>query len=267
MNNLIAVKEEMDLNLVLKEIDTMQAMCTSLMKTKHYQQMGEAGLFAIVQKAKSLNLNPLEALNGGLYFVQGKVGMSAELMNSMIRKAGHSIKKDSKSNETICILHGTRIDNGDTWTVSFSIDDAKRAGLLKNMYDKYPSIMLYNRAMSMLARQLFPDIIKGAGYTVEELKEIKSSEVEVSEVKDSFLIEDKISEEQIKELSDLLSKCDTNFIVKIWGTLKKTQGISCYEEIPYSLFDRLKQAALKNSTEYQNQLNEDALEKSEAIEV
>ena len=160
MNNQLTIREEMSFDLILKDVESMQNMCASLLKTKHYQQMGEAGLFAIVQKAKSLNLNPIEALNGGLYFVQGKVGMTAELMNSLIRQAGHSITKDPKSNETICILHGKRINNGDIWTVSFSIEDARRAGLLKNMYDKYPSIMLYNRAMSMLARQLFPDVIK-----------------------------------------------------------------------------------------------------------
>lgn len=248
MNNQLTVREEMSLDIILKDVETMQAMCASLMKSKHYQTMGEAGLFAIVQKAKTLNIHPLEALNGGLYYVQGKVGMGAETMNALIRQAGHSITKDPKSSEAICILHGKRINNGDTWTVSFSIEDARRAGLLKNMYDKYPSIMLYNRAMSMLARQLFPDVIKGAGYTVEELKEIKESTpaLKIEEVQE--VQEEKVSQNQIHELIELFSLCDTTYVAKVWSSLRKS-GIKDYENIPISLFDRLTAAATKNIIE------------------
>jgi len=170
--NQLAVREEVNFDVILKDVESMQKMCRELMKTKHYQKMGEDGIFAIIQSSKSLGLNPLEGLNGALYYVQGKVGMGAETMNALIRRRGHSIVKDPKSDNTICILHGKRSDTGDTWTVRFSVDDAKRAGLFKNMYDKYPGVMLYNRAMSMLARQLFPDIIHNAGYNKDELEEI-----------------------------------------------------------------------------------------------
>ena len=255
MSNQLTVRDDMSFDVILKDIETMQSMCATLLKTKHYQAMGEAGLFAIVQKAKTLNIHPLEALNGGLYFVQGKVGMGAETMNALIRQAGHSITKDAKSNETICILHGKRNDNGDTWSVSFSIEDARRAGLLKNMYDKYPAIMLYNRAMSMLARQLFPDVIKGAGYTAEELKEIKentpASKVEsIEEVKEEI-----ISQSQIDQLTETFTACDPEYVGKVWSSLKKS-AISSFEEIPCSLFDRLMTAANKNKTEYQAKLFE-----------
>jgi hypothetical protein len=133
--------------------------------------MGEAGIFAIIQKAKSLKINPIDALGGGLYFTNGKVGMSAEMMNTLIRSHGHSIIKDTKSNDSICILHGKRADNGDTWTESFSIEDAKRAGIYKENtpWGKYPRNMCFNRALSNLARQLFPDVIKGC-YEIDELK-------------------------------------------------------------------------------------------------
>ena len=255
MNNQLTTREEMSFDVILKDVETMQSMCASLMKSKHYQAMGEAGLFAIVQKAKTLNIHPLEALNGGLYYVQGKVGMSSELMASLIRQSGHSIIKDPKSDNTVCILHGKRSDNGDTWTTTFSLEDAKRAGLLKNMFEKYPSVMLYNRAMSMLARQLYPDVIKGAGYTLEELKEIKentpSAKVEpMEEVK-----EERISQSQIDELTEVFSMCDPSYVIKVWGSLRKS-GINSAEDIPCSLFDRLMSAANKNKTECQAKLFE-----------
>jgi|SRR5208282_1891691 hypothetical protein len=165
---LIVKEENFDL---LADIELMQSAAKKLMQTKHYQAMGEAGIFAIIQKAKSLKINPIDALNGGLYFTQGKVGMSAEMMNTLIRIHGHSIQKDSRSNDQICILIGKRADNGDTWITSFSIDDAKRAGIYneKTPWGKYPPNMCFNRALSNLARQLFPDVIKGC-YEIDELK-------------------------------------------------------------------------------------------------
>src|SRR6267142_1927283 len=108
--NQLQVTSEGNFDLILKDVQSMQNMCKELMKTKHYQRMGEDGIFAIVQSAKSLGLHPLEALNGALYYVQGKVGMGSETMNALIRKRGHSIVKAPKSNDTICILHGKRAD-------------------------------------------------------------------------------------------------------------------------------------------------------------
>jgi hypothetical protein len=86
--------------------------------------------------------------------------MSARMMNSRIREKKHSITKDRKSDDEICILHGKRADNGDTWTESFSIQDAQKAGLDKNLvWRNFARDMLFARALSRLARQLFPDVI------------------------------------------------------------------------------------------------------------
>src|SRR5271156_4535850 len=111
------------------EIENTRKVCDILMRTPHYAKMGQEGIYAVVAKAKSLGMDPIEALNGGLYYVQGKVGMSAETMGARMRSSGHSITKDPKSTPTNCILNGKRGDNGDTWQVSFSIEDAKKAGI------------------------------------------------------------------------------------------------------------------------------------------
>jgi hypothetical protein len=234
----------------ITDIENTQKLCLSLLKTPHYSKMGSEGIFAIVSKAKSLGMDLMEALNGGLYYVQGKVGMPAETMASLIRQKGHSIVKDPKSNHEVCILHGRRGDNGDTWTISFSMEDAKRAGLAKNMYDKYPSTMLYCRALSFLARQLFPDIIRGAGYTYDELKEISanSSNVMVSEEKVEF-----ISSEQAAELRKIFLQCDPLYVEQVMIHLKNSSTeIDQLEDIPVTLFDRIMNAALKKQLEYQS---------------
>jgi len=252
--NQIAIKEE-SIELITKDIENMQKMCVTLLKSRHYQSLGDAGIFAIIQKAKSLGMNVLEALNGGLYYVQGKVGMSSEMMASLIRQQKHSIIKDCKSDNTICILHGKRADNGDTWTVSFSMEDARRAGLAKNMYEKYPGIMLYNRAMSMLARQLFPDVIKGAGYTLDELMEIKSSKDTVHNAERVEVVEEekpKISKEQAEELSDILKKCPEEYQETVMEFIGKPPiNAIGLEQIPLHLYDKIKRSALRKIEETQ----------------
>lgn len=146
----------------LDRADEAQKVITKLLQYPHYKKMGAEGVHAIVHKAYSIGANPFDCLNGGMNFINGKVEMSAGMMNQLIRQAGHSITKAKESNNEICILHGKRKDNGDTWLESFSIEEAKQAGLVRNStWSKYPRDMLFARALSRLARQLFPDVIKG----------------------------------------------------------------------------------------------------------
>lgn len=162
-----------DFALQLTELDKIAETCKKLMQTKHYAQIGEAGICAIMARAKALGIHPFEALNGGFHCINGKVGMSTEMMAALVRQKGHSITKDTKSNSEMCILKGKRADNGDEWTCTFSRADAEAAGLWNSVtWKKYPAVMLYNRCMSMLFRQLFPDLSLGAGYVEDELKEI-----------------------------------------------------------------------------------------------
>ena len=190
------------------ELANTKQLCEMLMKTSHYSKMGQEGIFAVVEAAKSLDVDPRQALGGGLYYVKGKVEMSSRMMNALIRSKKHSITRDKRSDEKICILHGKRADNGDTWTESFSLEDASRAGLLgNNVWKIYPKDMLFARALSRLARQLFPDVI-GNCYVEGEIaldKTIKSKEIFEDECEDEILIsesdpiENKFKNEKISE--------------------------------------------------------------------
>ena len=135
---------------------------------------GESKIMMILLTAKELGVGPCQALNGGIWSIQGKVEISARLMNGLIRRAGHSIKV-VRSDDECCTLNGTRTD-GDSFEVSFTKQDAEKAGLWgSNTWKKYPSDMLYNRCMSRLGRRLFPDVI-GQCYVEGEIKEAKEVE-------------------------------------------------------------------------------------------
>jgi hypothetical protein len=99
------------------------------------------------------------AINGGISCVKGRAMLSSALMNMLIRRQGHSIKK-KVGTDVECRLIGRRRDNGDEMESVFTWEMAERAGLTKNpVYKSYPERMLFNRALSNLAKDLFPDCI------------------------------------------------------------------------------------------------------------
>lgn len=239
------------------EFEATKDLAASLLSTKHYQSMGSENIFAIVMKARSMGIDPLEALNGGMYAVRGKVEMSAQLMNAQIRKAGHSITKDSKSDDTICILHGKRADTGDTWTESFSMDDAKRAGLLemktnkftnkqeKGPWQSHPRAMLFARALSLLARQLFPDVIKGC-YVEGEIQAVFDNEPKAKpaeKIEEAEVITDDrfIFAEQAEVIKASLSD-DKEYEQTLLNFLQ----IASWEQLPLDQYDRVIRAIQKH---------------------
>ncbi len=258
MSNELVIREEDTFINLGEDMLLLSKVARQLMETKHYQSLGEAGIFAVLQKAKALKIDPVDALNGSLYCVQGKIGMSTELMTALIRRAGHSVVKDPKSDDTICILHGKRIDSGDTWTTSFSWADAKRANLDKGMFLKYPAIMLYNRAMSALARQLFPDVIKGCGYGKDELYEIANNsvkdcqpgvatfdekEIEIKEPTPPAEVK-VVDDVMVKHLMDLLNK-DQDYREKTEEFVLETFNVTSFKDLSYDNFVRIFKEARK----------------------
>lgn len=121
----------------------------------------------IMLTARDLGISPFKALNGGFYIVNGKISMSTALMADRIRKEGHSIQIPEWTNKK-CVIVGMRKDNGDSVQFEYTIEDALCAGLTSSpVWKRFPKQMLYNRAMSTLARTLFPDVV-GNAYSEDE---------------------------------------------------------------------------------------------------
>lgn len=218
---------------IMTELKNSKALCEMLLKTPHYTKMGQEGVFAIVETAHSLGIDPRQALGGGLYYVKGKVEMSARMMNSLIRSKGHSIMRDAKSDDTVCILHGRRADNGDTWSEQFSIQDAQKAGLANNpVWKNFTRDMLFARALSRLARQLFPDVI-GNVYVEGELS--LDANIKVVPLVEALPIEEAfLSGDQVHEIVNH-ANADANRIAKI----NKHFGVTKLCEIPACEFEKI----------------------------
>lgn len=145
------------------EMTTYQVMAKTAAQSQLYAKIGgEAGLLSIMLMARELGIPPMQALMG-MSMIQGKVEVSPRLMNMMIRKAGHKISI-LECSETLCKIAGTRSDTKEGYTCSFTLDEAKKAGLVRSGggWEKYPSDMLFARCLSRLARRLFADVISSA---------------------------------------------------------------------------------------------------------
>ncbi len=241
-------------DLVLQDIESTQRLCSALMKTPHYAKMGDTGIFAIVQKAKSIGMSPLDALNGGMYFVQGKVEMSGQAMLAVIRAHGHSVSMDPKSTDTCVRMFGRRADNGDTWTAQFSIEDAKKQGIYRNQWEKMPKVMCMWRCVSQLGRFLFSDILKGV-YVQGEISESpafttpinfneSTGEIEVEK------IEEPITDEQAIDLATIISECSPDYQQKVTEYLN-AQGYDKIVQLPLAAYEALKERAITRREEHQ----------------
>lgn len=152
-----------------REFNQLQIISQNAAGSGLYNGVGsEQKIFMILLAARELGIPPMQAINGGIWNIQGKIEISARLMTSMIRRRGHSIKF-VQHDDDICILEGKRADNGDVCTASFSMKEAVKAGLAgRPVWKAYAQDMLYSRAISRLARRLFPDVI-GTAYVEGEI--------------------------------------------------------------------------------------------------
>jgi hypothetical protein len=176
MNDLIPTQEE---------VKAIEVMAKQAVESKYVEKLGGyAGVFSIAMYARELGVPIMSALFGGMSNIMGKITIAPQLMNAMIRKRGHKLKIDS--NDVRCIIEGVRKDTGESCTVSFSVEDARKAGLYKDNggWAKYPSDMCFARALSRLARRLFPDVI-GMAYVEGELGQ-EDDKHEAVEAESSF---------------------------------------------------------------------------------
>lgn len=156
-----------------QNIDYFKNLAKVAVSSGNYAGIKEAEMINLMMSAQALGVDPMKAINGGFYIVKGKVIMSTALMADRIRKGGHSIKIVDWSREK-CVIIGVRKDNGDSVKVEYSMEDAALAGLADSpTWKKFPKNMLYNRAMSTLARVLFSDIL-GMSYSEDESHDIRN---------------------------------------------------------------------------------------------
>lgn len=161
------------------ELQSYQIMSEVAANNPYWKKLGGGGsqkeivatILSVMLMARELGLPPIQSISGGINNIQGKFEISAKSMNMLIRKYGHRLQVIERNN-TICVIYGKRKDTGEEMQVPYHIEEARIAGLIKpgGGWVKNPTDMLFARAISRLARSLFPDCIGGC-YVEGELQE------------------------------------------------------------------------------------------------
>lgn len=161
------------------EIKSLQMVATIASNNPHWRKLGGNGkpeeitatILSVMLLARELGFSPMQAISGGINNIQGKFEISARLMNQAIRNRGHKVQVVELTDE-LCIIRGQRKDTLEVMDVVYHIEEARRSGLIKDggAWKKTPQDMLFARAISRLARRMYPDCIGGC-YVEGELQE------------------------------------------------------------------------------------------------
>jgi hypothetical protein len=124
-----------------------------------------------LEMGAALGFHPIVAL-GNIHVIEGKVTLSADLMQAVVRKQRHRMRVwnegSGKTLKGIATIH--RVDDPDfEYRAEWDLEKAGTARLLgKDVWKSYPAAMLRSRAISEVCKMGATDVLFGA-MTPEEL--------------------------------------------------------------------------------------------------
>lgn len=143
------------------------------------QAFAQSGMFAVkspeaalvvLLTGMELGLGPAQALRS-IFVVEGKPALSAQLMVGLCKSRRDVCEYFAcvESTDTGATYETKRVGEPRAVRLSFTAEDAKRAGVLgKGNWAKFPAAMYRARASSLLARDVYPDLLANL-YDPDEL--------------------------------------------------------------------------------------------------
>lgn len=118
-------------------------------------------VLAIVLAGAELKLAPMQAIRG-MNIINGRVSLSADLMGALVKNSPICEYLQLKESTGSVATYATKRkgEPGET-VLSFTIEQAKAAGLNGDNWRKYPEAMLRARALSAICRAVYPDLCVG----------------------------------------------------------------------------------------------------------
>ncbi|MFD7922577.1 recombinase RecT [Streptomyces sp. NPDC059740] len=143
-----------------------QALSESSLLPRQYQKNPGSVLWAL-EFGRGLGLDVITTIQS-VHIIQGKATMSADLMASLCRRAGHRMRVSGDETHAKVVIF--RADDPEfPFEVTWSMDRARQAQLTgKDTWKQYPAAMLRARAISECVRMACPEVLHGAIYTPEE---------------------------------------------------------------------------------------------------
>lgn len=162
----------------LEDLQRLGRMCAESGFFQDARQLAQACVK--IAAGAEYGLPPVVSMTG-INVIKGRVTLSANVMAAIMKRAGYKIKTRFDGEQS-CVITVIDPDGEELGESSFSMDDARKAGLGGDNWKKFPRNMLFARAVSNAARWFAPEVLTGA-ITPEELGEVEEPPVvEVSEV-------------------------------------------------------------------------------------
>lgn len=121
---------------------------------------------ACILYGAEIGIGPMMSL-AKVDIVKGRPAPKAELARALALAAGHEISVTESTNTRVTVI-GRRAGTDHWLTVTWTMDDVKKAGIVNQVYAKYPRQMLLARASAELVRAICPDVLGGISRFVEE---------------------------------------------------------------------------------------------------
>jgi hypothetical protein len=181
-------------------LDVEMAKATAIAKAgdllpRNYRSNPGAVLLAM-DWADRVGLSVMDAIHG-VAWVQGKPVIDATLLRALATRAGYRVlvTDASRTSATAKVVLTT---TGETLgTVTYSMDDAKTAGLAgKDNWKKNPEDMLVARATSRAVRRYCSDALVGGGLTEDEVESLEVT-TEIDHVQPVAVAEAEVIEDAV----------------------------------------------------------------------
>lgn len=143
------------------------------MVPKHFQGKPEM-IMAAIARGMEIGLAPMQALSN-IAVINGRASIWGDALPALLQKAGHHLdcELQGEGDQMVAVATLTRGDTGRETVRSFSVADAKKAGLWgkQGPWQAYPTRMLQMRARSFAARDGAADALMGL-QVAEEMQDV-----------------------------------------------------------------------------------------------
>ena len=151
----------------LVPLGDMERMASAIAKSGLFGLKTPEQALALFLVSQSEGRHPASAAKE-YHIINGRPALRADAILARFQAAGGSVawgdRNDTKVSGTFSHPQGGSL------TVTWSIEDAKRAGIFQNQWLKYPRQMLTARCISEGVRAVFPAVTSGV-YTPEEVQD------------------------------------------------------------------------------------------------
>lgn len=164
-------------NSIIRSMDDAERAAKAMATSGYFQDAHQAAQAVVkILAGQEMGFGPFASMTG-VYIIQGRPSIGANLMAAAVKKSGRYNYRVVEMTEKVCTIDFYE-GKEKIGTSTFTADDAKKAAT-KNM-DKFPRNMLFARAISNGIKWFCPDVFNGSPvYTPEELGAAVNEEGEV----------------------------------------------------------------------------------------